>query len=165
MIEVKNISFKYAGQKNLVFDDFSLELKQDNIYGLLGKNGTGKSTLLYLISGLLRPRKGSVCFDAVETKLRKPETLSEIFIVPEEFDLPAMSLHEYVKINRPFYPRFSTEVLEACLNDFELTMDVKLYGLRFSHQYEGALDGRAYQRTGYSLEIAVPQGGGSVYER
>jgi len=129
MIEVKNISFKYAGQKNLVFDDFSLELKQDNIYGLLGKNGTGKSTLLYLISGLLRPKKGCVCFDAVETKLRKPETLSEIFIVPEEFDLPAMSLQEYVKINRPFYPRFSTVVLEACLNDFELTMDVKLNAL------------------------------------
>ena len=100
MIEVSNISFKYAGQKDLVFDDFSLELKQDNIYGLLGKNGTGKSTLLYLISGLLRPKKGTVSFDGIETKLRKPETLSEIFIVPEEFDLPAMSLDEYVKINR-----------------------------------------------------------------
>ena len=129
MIEVKNISFKYAGQKNLVFDDFSLTLKQDNIYGLLGKNGTGKSTLLYLISGLLRPKTGAVCFDAVETKLRHPETLSEIFIVPEEFDLPSMSLNEYVKINSPFYPRFSTEVLEACLNDFELTTDVKLNAL------------------------------------
>ena len=129
MIEVKNISFKYAGQKNLVFDDFSLTLEQDNIYGLLGKNGTGKSTLLYLISGLLRPKTGTVCFDGVETKLRKPETLSEIFIVPEEFDLPAMPLQEYVKINSPFYPRFSTEVLEACLNDFELTTDVKLNAL------------------------------------
>ena len=52
MIEVSNISFNYAGQNDLVFDDFSLTLKQDNIYGLLGKNGTGKSTLLYLISGL-----------------------------------------------------------------------------------------------------------------
>ena len=99
MIEVKNISFKYAGQKDLVFDDFSLELKQDNIYGLLGKNGTGKSTLLYLISGLLRAKKGTVRFDGVETKLRKPETLQEIFIVPEEFDLPSMSLEQYVKIN------------------------------------------------------------------
>ena len=129
MIEVKNISFKYAGQKNLVFDDFSLTLEQDNIYGLLGKNGTGKSTLLYLISGLLRPKTGTVCFDGVETRFRKPETLSEIFIVPEEFDLPAMPLQEYVKINSPFYPRFSTEVLEACLNDFELTTDVKLNAL------------------------------------
>ena len=129
MIEVNNISFKYAGQKDLVFDGFSLELKQDNIYGLLGKNGTGKSTLLYLISGLLRPKKGSVSFDGIETKFRKPETLSEIFIVPEEFDLPAMSLDDYVKINRPFYPLFSTQVLEACLKDFELTSDVKLNAL------------------------------------
>ena len=133
MIEVKNISFKYAGGKHLVFDDFSLELKQDNIYGLLGKNGTGKSTLLYLISGLLRPKKGSVSFDGVETKLRKPEVLSEIFIVPEEFDLPAMSLSEYVKINRPFYPQFSMEVLEACLKDFELTTDLKLNALSMTN--------------------------------
>jgi ABC-2 type transport system ATP-binding protein len=129
MIEVKNISFKYAGQKNLVFDDFSLTLEENNIYGLLGKNGMGKSTLLYLIAGLLRPKKGSVCFDGVETKLRKPETLQDIFIVPEEFDLPAMSLNQYVKINEPFYPHFSREVLEACLKDFELSTDIKLNAL------------------------------------
>ena len=129
MIEVKNISFNYAGQKAQVFDDFSLTLKEDNIYGLLGKNGTGKSTLLYLISGLLRPKKGSVRLDGIETRLRKPETLQEIFLVPEEFDLPAMSLQEYVKINRPFYPLFSTEVLDNCLKDFDLTADVKLNAL------------------------------------
>ena len=129
MIEVNNISFKYAGQKDLVFDDFSLRLEANNIYGLLGKNGTGKSTLLYLISGLLSPKKGTVSFNGIETRLRKPETLSEIFIVPEEFDLPAMSLNEYVKINRPFYPLFSTEVLENILKDFELTMDLKLNAL------------------------------------
>jgi len=129
MIEVNNISFKYAGQKNLVFDDFSLRLEENNIYGLLGKNGTGKSTLLYLISGLLRAKKGTVSFDGVETKKRLPETLQEIFIVPEEFDLPAMSLDQYVKVNEPFYPRFSREVLEACLNDFELSMDIKLNAL------------------------------------
>ena len=107
MIEVNNISFKYAGGKNLVFDDFSLELKQDNIYGLLGKNGTGKSTLLYLIAGLLRPKKGTVSFDGVETKLRRPETLQDIFIVP----------------------LFSTTVLEGCLKDFELSSDLKLNAL------------------------------------
>lgn len=129
MIEVNNISFKYAGQKDLVFDNFSLRLEENNIYGLLGKNGTGKSTLLYLIAGLLRPKSGSVSFDLVETCKRQPETLSEIFIVPEEFDLPSMSLEQYVKINESFYPRFSREVLEACLKDFELTMDIKLNAL------------------------------------
>ena len=77
----------------------------------------------------MRPAKGSVCFDGIETRKRLPETLQEIFIVPEEFDLPTMSLEEHVKINEPFYPRFSREVLEACLKDFELTTDLKLNAL------------------------------------
>ena len=129
MIEVKDISYKYPGQRNLVFCDFSLTLEQNKIYGLLGKNGTGKSTLLYLISGLLRAKKGSVRFDGIETCKRTVDTLSEIFIVPEEFDLPAMSLKEYVKLNSPFYPMFDGDVLEECLSDFELTSDVKLDAL------------------------------------
>ena len=41
MIEVKDISYKYPGQKDLVFSDFSLTLEQNKIYGLLGMNGTG----------------------------------------------------------------------------------------------------------------------------
>ena len=129
MIEVKDISYKYPGQKGLVFCDFSLALEQNKIYGLLGMNGTGKSTLLYLISGLLRAKKGSVRFDGIETCKRTVDTLSEIFIVPEEFDLPAMSLKEYVKLNSPFYPMFDGDVLEECLSDFELTSDVKLDAL------------------------------------
>lgn len=129
MIEVKNIQFKYAGSKHLVFDDFSIQLEANNIYGLLGKNGTGKSTLLYLLSGLLRPSSGSVSYDGNLTYKRLPETLREIFIVPEEFDLPSMSLAQYVKINKPFYPRFSHEVMESCLNDFELSTDLKLNAL------------------------------------
>ena len=57
MIDVKDISFKYAGQRRLVFDHFSLQLEDNRIYGLLGKNGMGKSTLLYLIAGLLHCRR------------------------------------------------------------------------------------------------------------
>ena len=126
MIEVKNISFKYAGSKHLVFDDFSLKLEEDRIYGLLGKNGTGKSTLLYLLSGLLRPACGSVCCDGVATKDRQPETLRDIFLVTEEFEMPAIRLSEYVKLYKPFYPNFSEEILQNCLADFELPADVRL---------------------------------------
>ena len=41
MIEVNNISFRYKGTKRNIFTDFSLKLEANNIYGLLGKNGTG----------------------------------------------------------------------------------------------------------------------------
>ena len=126
MIQVNHISFKYAGSKHLVFDDFSLTLEENRIYGLLGKNGTGKSTLLYLISGLLRPSCGSVCCDGIATKKREPETLRDIFLVTEEFEMPAICLSEYVKLYKPFYPNFSDEVLQECLADFELPSDVHL---------------------------------------
>lgn len=126
MIEIKNISFKYAGGKSLVFDDFSLTLEKNNIYGLLGRNGTGKSTLLYLICGLLRPRSGSVTCDGAEAWRRRPEMLREMFIVPEEIYLPSVSLDDYVKMNEPFYPHFSRETLGSCLSDFELPHTLRL---------------------------------------
>ncbi len=129
MIEVKNISFKYGGGIAPVFTDFSLTLKENCIYGLLGKNGTGKSTLLYLICGMLRPSKGSITVDGMESKRRLPEMLREMFLVPEEFDFPAMSLHRYVQLNEPFYPRFNRDVLKKCLNAFELSDDLKLNSL------------------------------------
>jgi ABC-2 type transport system ATP-binding protein len=129
MITVNNLCFQYPGQKEKVFDDFNLQVEGSRIYGLLGKNGTGKSTLLYLISGLLRPTSGSVCFDDIETKLRRPEVLQEMFLVPEEYDLPQISLHEYVRIYAPFYPHFDRDVLDSCLNDFELSPNLQLGSL------------------------------------
>ena len=126
MIRIENLKYKYQGARQYVFDNFNLTFEDNNIYGLLGKNGTGKSTLLYLISGLLRRTSGSITVDGTDTQLHRAETLEEIFLVPEEFDLAPMTLDSYVKMNEPFYPRFSREVLESCLRDFELTSDIHL---------------------------------------
>lgn len=126
MITVNNISFRYPGTRSNVFTNFSLQLKANNIYGLLGKNGTGKSTLLYIISGLLRPYSGNVKIDGFDSAKRNADMLKEIFIVPEEFVLPPVTLDTYVKMNQPFYPRFSHEVLENCLKDFDLPLSIKL---------------------------------------
>ena len=99
MIQVNNINFAYPGTKHKVFEHFSLQLKENNIYGLLGKNGTGKSTLLYLICGMLRPSEGEVLVDGSNSCLHQPEMLSNMFIVPEEYDLPHIRLSHYVKVN------------------------------------------------------------------
>ena len=126
MIQIKDIDFRYPGSKHLVFRDFSLELKENNIYGLLGKNGTGKSTLLYLISGLLRQQQGTILVDGISAQDRRAEMLKDIFMVPEEFELPNVSLATYVKMNQGFYPNFSQEVLDRCLKDFDLPHSLKL---------------------------------------
>lgn len=126
MIQVENIQFTYAGGKHPVLRNFSLQLEENQIYGLLGKNGTGKSTLLYLLSGLLRAEAGKIQIDGREPIKREPKLLEEIYILPEEYDLPATTLDQYVKVNAAFYPRFSREVLHQCLVDFELTDLFKL---------------------------------------
>ena len=124
MIEVKNLVFSYPGSKHKVFDGLNLTLKENRIYGLLGKNGMGKSTLLYLIAGLLRPKNGNVCVDGMESKDRRPEMLREIYVVPEEYNLPNLTLKQYVKVHQDFYPHFSEEILMNCLRDFEMQADV-----------------------------------------
>lgn len=116
MIDVNNISFHYQGSRHEVFSDFSLSLAPGRIYGLLGKNGTGKSTLLYLISGLLRPESGTVSVDGKESSLRQPEMLQEIFIVPEEYAMPDMSFKAFADMMRTFYPHFSDEALGQVLS-------------------------------------------------
>lgn len=129
MIHIEQITYSYGRRKAPVLADFSLNIEQGKIYGLLGKNGTGKSTLLYLICGLLHAQKGKVTFDGIDVTLRRPEVLQEMYLVPEELDLPNISLAQYVRLNAPFYPRFSQERLEACLKDFEMSSDIRLGSL------------------------------------
>ena len=125
MIEIKDVTFAYRSHQP-VLDGFSLQFARGGIYGLLGKNGTGKSTLLYLMMGLLRPQKGEVTIDGIWASQRRPEVLGEMFLVPEEYDLPPISLQKYVSAVRPFYPRFSQELLEKSLQNFEMTRDINL---------------------------------------
>ena len=125
MIKIEGLTFSY-GKKASVFRDFSLEMEAGKVIGLLGKNGTGKSTLLYLMSGLLRPQNGSVWMKGIDVQKRLPVTLEDMYLVPEEFTLPNLSLKQFVKVNAPFYPRFSQELLRTCLADFDLNEDIHL---------------------------------------
>lgn len=128
MIEIKNISFGYK-RKSPIFSNFSLELEQGKVYGLLGQNGAGKSTLLYFLSGLLFPQKGEVKYAGESIDKRYPSVLRELFIVPEEFELPNISLERYVSINSPFYPKFDKEKMYEYLKCFNMPADIHLGAL------------------------------------
>lgn len=128
MIEVKDLSFSYRGRKR-IFSDFSMQLGGGIVCGLLGRNGTGKSTLLNLIAGLLTPSAGCVEFGGVNTRLRRCDVLSGMFFVSEEFSLPEVKLSAFVDCNAPFYPKFSRDDMKSYLDAFELDSNVSLAGL------------------------------------
>lgn len=125
MIECKNLTFSY--RKSLpVLNDFNLTISEGGIYGILGKNGAGKSTLLHLICGLLTPTKGEVTLNSLDVRRRMPSTLCQTFLVPEEFELPNITMEEYCRINAPFYPNFSVDDLKRNLEMFELSFNINL---------------------------------------
>ena len=126
MIDIQKIKFGYKDNSPKVFEDFSLRLEQNNVYGLLGENGTGKSTLLYLLMGLLRPCEGTIMVDKADVSQRKRATLQQMYIVPEEFDLPQMRFTDYVETYRLFYPAFSDDILHRCMDEFHLSLDAQL---------------------------------------
>ena len=126
MLKINDLAFSYSGNGCKVFNDFSLQFEKGAVYGLLGKNGTGKSTLLYLITGLLHPQQGTIQFKGEEGRRRLPSTLSDMYIVPEEFELPSMTMKQYVKLNAPFYPNFSEEQLKQNLALFDFDENIRL---------------------------------------
>jgi len=129
MLTTQNLTYSYPGQASPTLENMSLNFAPGAIYGLLGANGTGKSTLLYCLCGLLKPKSGTARLDNVDTFRRRPATLADIFLVPEEIDLPAIKLEEYVNRNAPFYSKFSHSDLANYLEHFRLTTDIHLGNL------------------------------------
>lgn len=151
MININHVAFSYGRRGKMVLDDFSLTVSSSGVYGLLGPNGVGKSTLLYLITGLLTPRHGECLYDGVNTRRRLPEVLSDIFLVPEEFEFPAIKLSEYVRIRSPFYPRFSSEVMDKCLRLFDMPGDVNLGALSMGQRKKAMMSFALACNTGVVL--------------
>ena len=82
MITIKDLSFSYGN--NAVLKQISMELLPGNIYGLLGENGVGKTTLLTLLCGLKKPQVGTIDIDGFKPYDRKPSLLSEIYYLSDE---------------------------------------------------------------------------------
>ena len=132
MVSVKGLHFSYP--KKTVFKGLDLEIKPGYIYGLLGKNGTGKTTLLYNLAGLLFPVKGSVKVGGFIPGERKPAFLQDIFMVPEEFSLPDISIKQYVKYTSPFYPWFLENKFTEYLAEFGVPFNSNLQHLSYGQK-------------------------------
>src|SRR5688572_11050638 len=129
MIDIKNLHFSYKKKK--IFDGLSLSLQAGHIYGLLGKNGTGKSTLLRNIAGYLFPKQGSINVMGFVPGKRQPAFLHSVFMVAEEFFLPDVSVKKFVKLNASFYPNFSAEQFEQYLTEFEIPQENTLQSMSY----------------------------------
>jgi ABC-2 type transport system ATP-binding protein len=132
MVSIQDLHFSYRKKK--VFSGLSLALQPGYIYGLLGKNGTGKSTLLRGIAGLLFPDKGSIEVAGHIPGKRQPVFLQDVFMVPEEFYLPNVPLDYLVKHPARFYPKFNRSQFEKYIHEFEIPSDNTLQNMSYGQK-------------------------------
>jgi ABC-2 type transport system ATP-binding protein len=125
MISISNLKFQYSKSK-LLFKDLNLQLKPGNIYGLLGKNGAGKTSLLKIVQGLIFPAEGNAeAFHHISSN-RHPDLLKEIYFVQEEHHPVNLSILEYLYTYAPFYPNFDYDQFFKLLTSFDLEGNLKM---------------------------------------
>lgn len=132
MVRVRDLHFAY--RRKPVFIGLSLDLTPGHIYGLLGRNGTGKSTLLRNIAGFLFPGKGSIEVLGFEPGKRRPAFLEKVFLLPEDFYLPSMTIDGWVRNYSKFYPSFSRAQFDRYIHDFDIPANAFLHEMSYGQQ-------------------------------
>ncbi len=133
MIKINNLNFGYSKQK-LLFKNLNIQLKAGHIYGLLGKNGAGKSSLLKNMAGLVYASVGTIEVMGHDPAKRQPSLLRQICFIPEEFYLPSVKIDAYVKANAAFYPNFDHTYFNSLLTEFDIPLNQKLIDMSYGQK-------------------------------
>ena len=129
MIQIKDLGFSYGNTP--VLKNITMNLEEGRIYGLLGENGVGKTTLLTLISGLKKPQTGTIETDGHIPYDRKPSFLSDQYYVSDEVAPVNMKAIDYAKNYGHFWERFEIEKFEEIMQVFENDASKKMSDMSF----------------------------------
>ena len=121
ILECENLSKNYGSLKAL--DELNLKLESGKIVGLLGPNGHGKTTLIKILSGLLRQDKGTVLIDGKKVGV---ETKKIVSYLPERSYLsPGMKIRDVAKFFEEFYEDFDIKRANAMIDELGLDRESK----------------------------------------
>ena len=132
MITLKDLSFSYG--KHKVLGNVSMTLEKGKIYGLLGENGVGKSTLLKILSGLLKMESGECDVFGEVPYSRNPSFLQDIFYLPEDFAGENVVVQKYAMQLGMFYPNFSPDKFNRIISEFGVDPKAKFNKLSLGQQ-------------------------------
>ena len=132
MVNLKDVSFSYG--KHKVLGNVSMKLEKGKIYGLLGENGVGKSTLLKILSGLLKPEGGECTVFGEVPYSRNPSFLQDVYYLPEDFMGENVVVEKYALQVGELYPNFSPDKFRRILGEFGVDGKAKFNKLSLGQQ-------------------------------
>lgn len=122
ILELKNITKKFGSK--VALDSINVTLQPGKIVGLLGTNGSGKTTMIKLINDLLTPDQGTVQING-----KKPgiDTKKIVSYLPERSYLdPGMTVKEALRLFSDFYADFDRKKAEGLLQEFSISLDSRI---------------------------------------
>ena len=124
MIDINNLAFSYGSVP--VLKNITMKLEEGKIYGLLGENGVGKTTLLTLLCGLKKPNSGSIDIDGINPFKRDPELYRELYYVPDEVSPIHQTARLFAKNTGVFWPEFNMDLFLEIMKEMEVEPDQKM---------------------------------------
>lgn len=126
-IELRNLTKTYP---QFTVDHISLDVKQGYITGLIGPNGVGKSTLIKMMLGMIRPDSGSVKILGCDMPKQEIDIKQRIGIVSDDcFYYEHLTIRDSKKMIAPFYKKWNEKKFNSYLEQFELSPKKKIQDL------------------------------------
>lgn len=117
MIKVNNLKFSYGS--SVVLENISMDLQEGKIYGLLGENGVGKTTLLTLLCGLKKTQVGTINIDGANPYKRQPSLIENIIFLPDEINAYPVTADSYASLRGKLYKSYNHEKFTSIMKDFD----------------------------------------------
>lgn len=138
VIECKNLTHYYG--KRLIYENLNFNVPRGHIFGLLGKNGTGKTTTINILNGYLQPKSGECQIFGENIQRMTPETRRRMALLIEgHVQYSFMTIEEIEKFYSAFYPRWEKAVYYELMNKLKIAPRQKICHMSCGQRSQVAL--------------------------
>lgn len=138
VIECNNLTH-YYGEK-LVFENLNFQVKEGSILGLLGKNGTGKTTAFNILNGFLQPTGGKCLIFGEDTQHLTPATKARIgFLIEGHIQYSFMNIHQIEKFYSGFYSGWKSAAYWELISKLNVSSEQKISNMSCGQRSQVAL--------------------------
>lgn len=139
VISVKNLTQRY-GTGRIIYSDLSFEVPKGRILGLLGKNGTGKTTTINILMGYLRPQKGECRIFGEKITEMSPATRARIALLIEgHVQYAFMTIEQIERFYSRFYPKWNRDAYYELMNKLHVSLGQKISSMSCGQRSQVAL--------------------------
>ncbi|MDE7407561.1 MAG: ABC transporter ATP-binding protein, partial [Muribaculaceae bacterium] len=139
VISVKNLSQRY-GNGRLIYDNLSFDVPQGRILGLLGKNGTGKTTTINILMGFLKPQSGECrIFDENINTMRSITRTRIALLIEGHVQYPFMTIGQIERFYSRFYPRWNRDAYYGLMQKLKVSDGQKISSMSCGQRSQVAL--------------------------